>query len=203
MADDHTTERLFLAVDPSASQRAAVSDLRSTLQGDARLARALRWSPPEQVHVTLAFLGEVPTARRAAVVRAAALAASRTSPFAWRPTRLDGFPSAQRARVAWLDVGEGRGDFIALHRNVVAALSAEGVTPSDPRAFTPHLTVARTRRGRTVALPRAEAHAPLGTAGHLRLLRSVLGADGARHDLIARLPFGAAPNVAGPASSAS
>ncbi|MDZ7706374.1 MAG: RNA 2',3'-cyclic phosphodiesterase [Trueperaceae bacterium] len=191
MANDLPTERLFLAVDPSPSQRRAVTDLQATLQDDARLARALRWSPPEQVHLTLSFLGDVAIDRRGAVVRAAALAARRTSPFTWRPSRLDGFPSAQRARVAWLDIAEGRDALVALEEALVAALSAQGVAPADPRAFTPHLTVARTRRGRTVALPQVEARAPLATAGHIRLIRSVLGADGARHDLIARLPFGA------------
>lgn len=195
MADDLPTERLFLAVDPSPSQRGAVTDLQSTLQDDARLVRALRWSPPQQVHLTVSFLGDMPIARRAAVVRAASFAASRASPFAWRPTRLDGFPSAQRARVAWLGIGEGRDAFIALEESVVVALSAEGVAPRDPRAFTPHLTIARTRRGRSVALPEIEVPAPLATAGHIRLIRSVLGADGARHDLVARLPFGAARKV--------
>lgn len=196
MTDADPTERLFLAVDPSPAQREAVTELQATLRRDARLARALRCSPPEQVHLTLAFLGDVPRGRRAAVVRAASVAASRTAPFAWRPARLDGFPSARRARVAWLGLEQGDAEMIALRRTLVAALAEEGVPPGDARAFTPHLTIARTRRGRAVMLPELEASTPLATAGHLRLIRSVLGAGGARHDLLARLPFGAVPGAA-------
>ena len=197
MDDTHPTERLFLAVDPSPAQREAVTELQATLRRDRDVARALRWSPPEQVHVTLAFLGDVPREHRAAVVRAAAFAAARTSPFAWRPSRLDGFPSARRARVAWLGLETGDAEMIALRRTVVAALADEGVPPGDPRAFTPHLTIARARRGRAVTLPRIEVSVPTATAGHLRVIRSVLGSGGARHDLLARLPFGVAPEGAG------
>lgn len=193
MADADPTERLFLAVDPSPAQSQAVTELQATLGRDAGLARALRWSPPEQVHLTLAFLGDVPRGHRAAVVRAAAFAASRTAPFAWRPARLDGFPSARRARVAWLGLAQGEAEMTALRRILVAALADEGVPTGDARTFTPHLTIARTRRGRAVTLPEIEASAPRATAGHLRLIRSVLGPAGARHDLLARLPFGAAP----------
>jgi len=197
MADVLTTERLFLAVDPSPAQREAIRELQATLRRDTGLARALRWSPPEQMHLTLAFLGDVPRDQRAAVVRAAAFAASRSAPFAWRPARLDGFPSARRARVAWLGLEEGDVGMIALRRAVVTALADQGVPPGDARAFTPHLTIARSRRGRSVTLPEIAASTPRATAGHLRLIRSVLGSGGARHDLLARLPFGAAPDAVG------
>ena len=197
MDDARPTERLFLAVDPSPAQREAVTELQATLRRDARLARALRWSPPEQVHLTLTFLGDVPRRDRAAVVRAAAFAAGRTAPFVWRPTRLDGFPSARLARVAWLGLEEGDTEMVALRRTLVAALADAGVPPGDARAFTPHLTIARTRRGRAVTLPEIVAATPPATAGHLRLIRSVLGSGGARHDLLARLPFGAAVGAVG------
>jgi len=197
MDDARPTERLFLAVDPSPAQREAVTELQATLRRDASLARALRWSPPEQVHLTLTFLGDVPRRDRAAVVRAAAFAAGRTAPFVWRPTRLDGFPSARRARVAWLGLEEGDTEMVALRRTLVAALADAGVPPGDARAFTPHLTIARTRRGRAVTLPEIVAATPPATAGHLRLIRSVLGSGGARHDLLARLPFGAAFGAVG------
>lgn len=190
MADALPTERLFLAVDPSPAQHEAMTALQATLRRDSGPARALRWSPPEQVHLTLAFLGDVPRGQRAAVVRAAAFAAARTAAFAWRPARLDGFPSARRARVAWLGLEQGDAEMIALRRILVAALADEGVPTGDARTFTPHLTIARTRRGHAVTLPVIEVSAPLATAGHLRLMRSVLGAGGARHDLLARLPFG-------------
>jgi len=197
MDDARPTERLFLAVDPSPAQREAVTELQATLRRDARLARALRWSPPEQVHLTLTFLGDVPRRDRAAVVRAAAFAAGRTAPFVWRPTRLDGFPSARLARVAWLGLEEGDTEMLALRRTLVAALADAGVPPGDARTFTPHLTIARTRRGRAVTLPEIVAATPPATAGHLRLIRSVLGSGGARHDLLARLPFGAAVGAVG------
>ncbi|MBI4055111.1 MAG: RNA 2',3'-cyclic phosphodiesterase [Elusimicrobia bacterium] len=73
-------------------------------------ARAdVKWVEPENLHVTVRFLGEVPEEDRMGWSRRLRQAASLTPPFELRLDRLGAFPSLQRPRVLWIGFGEGLG----------------------------------------------------------------------------------------------
>ena len=67
-----------------------------------------RWALPEQFHVTLAFLAEVPDRQLDDLVERLARAAQRRTPFETRVAGGGAFPNAGRARVLWagLDLDE-------------------------------------------------------------------------------------------------
>ena len=103
--------------------------------------------PPENLHLTLAFLGELDTgqvAEAAEAVRAATVGRS-TWDVSWGQG--GAFPTLQRPRVLWLGLADE-----AATREMQARLSAElarrGFRGED-RPFRPHLTLARVRRGIT------------------------------------------------------
>lgn len=136
--------RMFVALTPS---EAAVEHLDEFL-AVRREAAPFRWSLPEQLHVTLAFLAEVPERRLDDLVERLGRAAARRRPV---PTRIAGggaFPDAARARVLWagLDVDDaGRTELARMATGARAAASRAGIAVAGQR-FRAHLTVARLGR---------------------------------------------------------
>jgi 2'-5' RNA ligase len=136
--------RLFLAVELDEAVRRAAADTARTLaaaldrQG---IRRGIGWVAPENLHLTLHFLGEVdePTARAVADRVSAPLS---TAPFDLALAGLGTFPPAGPPRVIWLGVAEGAGDLAAVHGEVGRRLEGLGV-PLERRPFSAHLTLGR------------------------------------------------------------
>ena len=169
--------RLFSALDPPDALRAQGAQLRASGALDAR------WTPPDQYHVTLRFVGEVDPERAAGLD--AALSQADAPPPACHPYGLDVLPSRRHPSV--LVVGLDRTDsLLALYEAVSAALEAEGVDPTD-RRYRPHLTLARLDDvgAETVHrfLERHDAGAlPAFRPTQFHLYESTLTPDGAVHD---------------------
>ncbi|MCT2278839.1 RNA 2',3'-cyclic phosphodiesterase [Micromonospora chalcea] len=131
--------RLFAAVYPPA---VAVADLTARVKGlRVAAARHARLADPANLHLTLAFLGEVPDARLPDVKHALASAA-RTARTPLLRLAGGGSFGEGRSTVLWVDV---RGDVEALDalaRSIRGELRAEGL-PCDDKPFRAHLTIAR------------------------------------------------------------
>lgn len=108
-----------------------------------RSAGSFRWTRPEQWHLTLAFLPEVPDRSLDELVEQLAAAASRRLPLQLSIAGGGAFPDVARAKVLWagLDVADSE----ELDRLAVgcrsAAVKAGVRTPAE--RFRPHVTVAR------------------------------------------------------------
>jgi 2'-5' RNA ligase len=135
--------RLFIALWPDPAARAALAGLQRRL-GD-EIARAGGWPvPAENLHLTLAFLGEMPKARVAPL--AASLASLRVEPFAIEIERTGSFPASQ---VLWAGPTRVPPELDRTRRRVLLLLSRAGLTgdaehPDSPdHPFVPHITLAR------------------------------------------------------------
>ncbi len=133
--------RMFVAVVPPAE---VVEDLDAFLEV-RRSAAAYRWAPVEQLHVTLAFLADVPDRKLDDLVERLGRAASRRTAF---PAAIAGggaFPHVARARVLWAGISlsdAGRSELSRMATGARAAANRSGV-PVDGQRFRPHVTVAR------------------------------------------------------------
>jgi 2'-5' RNA ligase len=128
--------RLFVAVWPPPG---AVDELGRALAEVRTAAPPLRWTIPEQWHLTLAFLGEVADDRRPELERRLARVAARHHPVDVRLSGAGQF--GNRVLVVKL-----RGDIPAMKRLAVSAGAAArraGIAVPD-RPYRPHLTLART-----------------------------------------------------------
>jgi 2'-5' RNA ligase len=143
------TTRAFLAVTlPDAAIAGAatvLSDLRPRCD-DAHV----KWVRPENLHVTLRFLGNVGAEKLA---EARALVRDLDQQYApaqssW--TALGAFPSQRRVQVIWLGLADEAGRLKALAREVNQQLLRAGFGRPD-KAFRAHVTLGRARRGRRVA----------------------------------------------------
>ncbi len=155
----------------------------------------LAWSPAENWHVTVAFIGEAGEAQLPDVVEALAAAAARAP----EDVRLELGPVGRfGSRVLWVGVRDQPGGAVAaLGASVQAALrSAE--LPVDTKEVRPHLTLARSRnRDRAAHIDARLVNEIPQTRGEwtvreLVLLASFPGGRGQpnRYEILARLPFG-------------
>ncbi len=174
-------ERLFVAVPlpPAVLERVQSEQAKlSTLGIDG-----LRLMRPEQLHVTLAFIGEVDASRR----EAARLVVEGLAGEVGGLTFLGGvlpLPSPRRARVIALEIDDPEHVFTRLHDAVMVGLEANGLTRRETRPFRPHLTIARLNPPTSVQ-PRSECVRAAYPVESVQLYRSELGHDGARYTVLA------------------
>ncbi len=101
-----------------------------------------RWARKENLHFTLAFLGNTSEQELAEVVGLMQTVGDRHSPFESRIIRLQYGPDAKRPRMIWA-IGERSPKLLALQEDVEHALAAENLYTPEKRPFSPHLTLAR------------------------------------------------------------
>ncbi|MCA9884285.1 MAG: RNA 2',3'-cyclic phosphodiesterase [Anaerolineae bacterium] len=141
--------RLFLAIDiPEADKQ----KLQSLQQG----LTAARWTSPDQMHITLHFLGET---ELAPVIEAMD---SVQSPLLDLQVKgLGTFPPRKQARVLWAGI-EHDNALISLYNQLGTALQPTGYAP-DTRPYHPHVTLARFRvpPERNALADYTQGHSPL------------------------------------------
>ncbi len=178
--------RLFLALDPSDSARAALAAWRdAAFAGQA----GLRIVPAQSLHVTLVFLGHRPEAEIEPIPGSLDAVAGFSAPELW-PVGIEPLPR-RRPRLLALDLDDPEGRAGAVQAAASGALEAQELHAPDRRPFWPHLTLARLRgrrrRDPSPAFP-LEAGRPEGPLrfGHVTLYRSHLAPGGARYEPLAR-----------------
>jgi RNA 2',3'-cyclic 3'-phosphodiesterase len=137
--------RMFVAAVPPV---AALEDLEEFLSV-RREAAPFRWTVPDQWHVTLAFLADVPDRAYDDLVERLTRAARKRQPM--RATIAGGgaFPNVGRAKVLWCGVEldtaglDGGEELRRLATGCRAAASKAGIEVAGER-FKPHITIART-----------------------------------------------------------
>jgi len=133
--------RLFVAVDLGAEVRRALEALQAELKA---LAPEARWVPPENAHLTLAFLGSTEEAKVPELSRTLEAVATRAAPFDLQLRGGGAFGPSKRPRVLWVGVEGDTARLHQLHAWTGAALRPWGYEPED-RDYRPHLTLARAR----------------------------------------------------------
>jgi 2'-5' RNA ligase len=106
----------------------------------------LRWSRPDQMHMTVVFIGAVAGDDVGRVVDAVGAPVQQDA-FEIGFSSLGVFPPRGAPRVLWLGVDEGEDALNELHDIITSRLRASGVA-FDDKPFHPHLTLARWRDSR-------------------------------------------------------
>jgi 2'-5' RNA ligase len=158
---------------------------------------SVRWVKPDNIHLTLKFLGQVPTAQIDAINSALTHAVSNIHVFPFEVMRAGCFPNERRPRVIWVGVDEPSGALHALQRSIEAAVAPLGY-PGDPHGFQPHLTLGRAARDvkplELHKLGDAVVSARIGLLGHVHaeevvLFQSDLTSGGSIYTPLARVPL--------------
>lgn len=168
--------RSFIALEPPVSLREDVAALARQLKASVRG----RFTPRENFHVTLAFLGDVTERELADAMGVLDEAASRFDPVKLEPDRLGKFGRANDATL-WLGFMQDPA-LMELAAFVRAGLDDAGVG-FDAKPFLPHLTIARRAALDHGILPALPFPAPTH-ANELTLFKSTLTSDGATYEPI-------------------
>jgi 2'-5' RNA ligase len=186
------TLRAFVAVRLTA-------DVRARLGEEALRLRALHpgvaWVAPENLHLTLKFLGRVEALTLEHLVRALEQAVADHAPFPLGCAGLGAFPTTLRPRVIWAGVTDGAPQTARLAAAVERALAPLGFTP-EARPFSAHVTLGRLRAPqKTPALAHALDDGRSRVFGRMpvaaiALVRSDLSPRGARYTDVATVPLG-------------
>jgi len=134
--------RLFVAADIPWEIRDLVASTTERIKGKGIDAR---WVRPENLHLTLKFIGEYGEEGLERLSQEIRKAAERSSPFKVVMGGCGAFPSQRKARVLWVGMSDGVDDASAVARKLDARLEKAGVK-REQRQFRGHLTVARLRR---------------------------------------------------------
>ena len=143
--------RLFVALDIDAEIRARIAKF---MDGIREFAPEPRWVSAESLHLTLKFIGEWPT--ECLDELKAALIAVHGQPAEVTFSGTGFFPAPKSARVFWIGIEAGP-ELAALAGAIDTATSSLGID-KERRAFTPHLTLARTGSGRPQRVSSDRAH---------------------------------------------
>ena len=176
--------RLFVALQLPEPLRQAVGELQLG-------QRNARWLDEDDLHLTLAFLGEVDGSAQHGIEGALDTVAAPALRIALHG--LGCFPPRGAPRVLWTGASP-RAGLTSLARSVRRALERAGSTP-ERRKFTPHVTIARFRGppSRTELERYLAAHSLFRTAeadvASFHLVSSVLRSSGARYTIETTFPL--------------
>jgi 2'-5' RNA ligase len=127
--------RLFTALDLSGD---VIGNLEATL-ARLRPTAPIRWSRPENLHITTKFIGEWPEARLDELKTSLAAVPSR-DPIPVHVRNLGAFLNPNKPRIFWCGIDAP--GLEALAADTEAATAALGIRQEE-RAYSPHITLAR------------------------------------------------------------
>lgn len=152
------------------------------------------WSRPDNIHLTLKFLGEIPQSRVEGLSRAAANTATGYESFPIGVEECGVFPTHGEPRVLWIGIEDLKGKLFELYRRLEEEC-AKVSFKKEARPFHPHLTIARLRKPRH-ARTLASAHKAIKfeptviAVSELLVIRSELSSEGSRYATVSRHRLG-------------
>jgi 2'-5' RNA ligase len=184
--------RTFIAVAPDPFTHDRLVGLQERL---AEAGVPVKWVEPDNLHLTLLFLGEVDARETPAVCAAVANVCRAVLAFPMTLAGVGAFPTPRRPRTLIVHVTEGADELKALHASLETPLLDLGCYRREERAYTPHLTLGRVK-GQAAAEPLAAAVKQFerwqGGQSQVRevlVMSSELRAAGPEYTILSRAPL--------------
>lgn len=188
---------MFVAIPVPADVRQEIARAQGRLRRYAPPG-AIRWTRPEQFHITLKFLGDVPAEQVGRLQESTAPICSGSPALPLSAHGVGFFPNIRRPRVLWAGASDINGRLLELYRQLDAAL--RWLAPADrTEKFTSHITLGRFKPGHHAAIPKLlelaaslrERHFGDWQAHEVELVRSDLTSTGATHTAMAAFKLAA------------
>jgi 2'-5' RNA ligase len=152
----------------------------------------VKWVKPDNIHLTLKFLGEVEEERVQAIHEVSRLAVKEVRPFKLRVEEVGAFPSLKRPRVIWVGIKRSM-QLATLHGRIEGGFQSIGF-PSEKRPWAPHLTIGRVKgnwgtKDLVEKLAGAAIEPRTFFADSLHLIQSVLKPEGPIYTTLREIPM--------------
>ena len=135
------TSRTFIAVDFPNQVIEKINKLQKSLNGSA--SSIIRWMKPENIHLTLKFLGEVELAKVQIIEKNLDIIANEIKPFHLNLEEIGAFPNWGHPRIVWIGIEKSE-PLLLLAKEIEENMRNLGC-PSEVKPFSPHLTIGRVR----------------------------------------------------------
>jgi len=141
-----TTIRSFIAIELPDEARDRLIELQSQLK-DVVPPNIVRWTGPQNLHLTLHFLGDVAAIDLEKITVALKGVTAACPSLSLELAGLGSFPNIWRPRVVWVGVAGELESLVKLHQDLGEHLKqAIGFRP-ESRPYAPHLTIGRVKKG--------------------------------------------------------
>ena len=181
--------RLFVAIESSEGIRASIASL---LQEFRAIAPQVKWIKPENLHITLKFLGET-DANKLDLILDVLQGIHTARPIILNFSGLDYFSNAKRSSILWAGI-QPSPNLQRIAQEIDLQMAKLGF-PREDRAFSPHLTLARLNKTGlpqklVVAIEKNSSRA-FGNflANEFHLIESKLKSSGAEYTTVHSFPF--------------
>lgn len=135
--------RTFIAIELPPEIKEALAQLQEQLKASGA---DIKWVKPQNIHLTLKFLGDTNEKKIAPIMRILEETACNKPVFTIRVSSLGAFPGLNSIRVIW--AGIDRGDAIAcqIAKDLEGRIASIGI-PKEKRPFSSHITIGRAKSG--------------------------------------------------------
>jgi len=187
--------RTFVAIYPSSAALVQLESAQMQLRSLVA-AEAVRWTIPDQIHLTLQFLGYIKGDLLGEFQSALERIANETGCFQIRAETIGCFPGAKRPRIIWAGLAGELDSLQTLRQKLDIAFDELGYVPEE-RKFHPHLTI-----GRVANLKNSDARllakeilkfesTQFGEwqVREIHLMQSVLSPKGAKYHVLKTFPL--------------
>ena len=122
-----------------------IKNYLSRLQDELKTAGAdVKWVKPDNIHLTLKFLGEVDEKKLDKISKIIAETAEGKNKFPARISSLGAFPKTDFPRVIWVGLDTGDKEIKQIAKELEEKIAKIGI-PKEDRPFSSHITIGRLR----------------------------------------------------------
>lgn len=169
-----STIRLFYALDLSDETLDALQELQQACESQIPSGVRVRWTPRENLHLTLKFLGSMEEDLVEDLGELMDGLVGDLGPFRMRTEGIGAFPHPKRPRILWAGVDpESAAQLATLHRRLEDELDSFDVE-EDNHPFKAHITFGRIKSGKSVNLNSLRSSLPEGPFGESEIGEVVL-----------------------------
>jgi len=183
--------RSFVAIELDDETRENLGAAQAELK---KTNASVRWVRPQNVHLTISFLGDISAPTVTLVGEQLDIIGSRTRPLSFEITGLSAFGNRRFLRIVCACVAGNTAALTRLQADVNNAMSDLGL-PVDDRPFKPHMTIGRIRSGhglddlKRILDTKRETHFGHVEVTCMALMKSVLAAQGPVYSTVHTSPF--------------
>jgi 2'-5' RNA ligase len=135
------TIRAFIAIELPEKIIASISRVQESIRSQGF---KVRWVRPQNIHLTLKFLGDIKAAETKAVEKVVLDSVVGSAPISMTARGLGVFPGIKRPRVIWVGIGGQTDELIELQQTLDKKLATIGFS-RERRPFKGHLTMGRVK----------------------------------------------------------
>jgi 2'-5' RNA ligase len=146
------SERLFIAIELSIAVAEQLMELQEEFDDALSEPGMVRWVHPENIHLTLKYLGQVDSALIELLEERLRALVSPLFPFQTECKRIEGSPGSEDASILWACLDKQSGEVLGLLRRALEQELEKIGIPYDERPFKPRLMLGRARNGKEAAL---------------------------------------------------